>query len=98
MLKEYIKKQGIKSGSIFVSKSVRPPYSSNIWKMLKKYAKWPEWVKTRYFRTISDIFICNDILLIAKVHWSDRGTVLSSCLDFFNSIFTYSCNSAYLSD
>ena len=35
MLKEYIKKQGIKSGSVFVSKSGRPLDRSNIWKMLK---------------------------------------------------------------
>ena len=35
MLKEYIKKQGIKSGSVFVSKNGRPLDRSNIWKMLK---------------------------------------------------------------
>ena len=35
MLIEYIKKQGIKSGSVFVSKSGRPLDRSNIWKMLK---------------------------------------------------------------
>ena len=35
MLKEYIKKQGVKSGLVFVSKSGRPLDRSNIWKMLK---------------------------------------------------------------
>ena len=35
MLKEYIKSQNIKSGSVFVSKSGRPLDRSNIWKMLK---------------------------------------------------------------
>ena len=35
MLKEYIKSQSIKSGSVFVSKSGRPLDRSNIWKMLK---------------------------------------------------------------
>lgn len=35
MLKDYIKSQGIKSGSVFVSKSGRPLDRSNIWKMLK---------------------------------------------------------------
>ena len=35
MLKKYIKKQGIKSGSVFVSKYGRPLDRSNIWKMLK---------------------------------------------------------------
>lgn len=39
MLKEYIKKQGIKSGSVFVSKSGRPLDRSNIWKMLKDLCK-----------------------------------------------------------
>ena len=29
---------------------------------------------------------------------TDKGTVLSSCSAFFNSIFAYPCNSAYLSD
>lgn len=35
MLKEYIKSQSIKSGSVFVSKSGKPLDRSNIWKMLK---------------------------------------------------------------
>lgn len=35
MLKEYIKSQGIQSGSVFVSKSGKPLDRSNIWKMLK---------------------------------------------------------------
>lgn len=35
MLKNYIKTQSIKSGSVFVSKSGRPLDRSNIWKMLK---------------------------------------------------------------
>lgn len=35
MLKEYIKKQGIKNGSVFVSRNGKPLDRSNIWKMLK---------------------------------------------------------------
>ena len=35
MLKEYIKKQGIKSGAVFVSKNEKALDWSNIWKMLK---------------------------------------------------------------
>ncbi len=35
MLKGYIKEQGIKSGSVFVSKNGKPLDRSNIWKMLK---------------------------------------------------------------
>ena len=35
MLKDYIKQQHIKSGSVFVSKSGKPLDRSNIWKMLK---------------------------------------------------------------
>ena len=35
MLKEYIKEQGIKYGSVFVSKNGKPLDRSYIWKMLK---------------------------------------------------------------
>ena len=39
MLKVYIKDQGIKEGSVFVSKNGKPLDRSNIWKMLKSLCK-----------------------------------------------------------
>lgn len=49
MLKEYIRKHGIKNGSVFVSKSGRPLERSNIWKMLKDLCETADVSKYKVF-------------------------------------------------
>lgn len=49
MLKEYIKEQGIKTGSVFVSRNGKPLDRSYIWKMLKNLCETAEVSKTKVF-------------------------------------------------
>ena len=74
MLKEYIRKHGIKNGSVFVSKSGRPLERSNIWKMLKdlcetagvsKYKVFPHNFRHLFARTYYSLQ--KDIVRLADI-------------------------------
>ena len=49
LLKEYIKKQNITSGTVFVSRNGKPLNRSNIWKMLKNLCETADVSKSKVF-------------------------------------------------